>query len=63
MIRNRADVAHVKDLLGHEDFASMKSYIRLEIVDLRDSYKKSHPREQGMDNDPDADGTTVPVGR
>ncbi len=46
MIRNRANVAHVKDLLGHEDFGSMKSYIRLEIVDLKDAHRKFHPREQ-----------------
>jgi integrase/recombinase XerD len=59
MIRNRANVAHVKDLLGHEDFASLKSYIRLEIVDLKDAHRKFHPREQGDDGDPDSSAGMV----
>jgi integrase/recombinase XerD len=61
MIRNRANVAHVKDLLGHEDYASMKSYIKLEIVDLKDAHRKFHPREQASGEDPDA--AAAPVGR
>jgi site-specific recombinase XerD len=50
----------VKDLLGHEDYGSLKSYIRLEIVDLKDAHRKLHPREQG--EDPEAPGV-VPVKR
>ena len=49
MIRNRANVAHVKDLLGHEDFTSLQSYVKLEIVDLKDAHRRFHPREQGED--------------
>ncbi len=60
MIRNRANLAHVKDLLGHEDYRSLESYIRLEIVDLKEAHRKFHPREQGNDDDPDAAGA-VPV--
>ena len=51
MIRNRANLAHVKDLLGHEDYRSLDSYIHLEIVDLKDAHRKFHPREQGGDGD------------
>jgi integrase/recombinase XerD len=46
MIRNRANLAHVKDLLGHEDFASLDAYIKLEIQDLKDAHRRFHPREQ-----------------
>jgi integrase/recombinase XerD len=46
MIRNRANVAHVKDLLGHEDFTSLQSYVKLEIVDLKDAHRRFHPRER-----------------
>jgi integrase/recombinase XerD len=59
MIRNRASPAHVKDLLGHEDFDSLKSYLKLEIVDLKDAHRRFHPREQD-----DADGLAgAPVPR
>ncbi len=46
MIRNRANPAHVKDLLGHEDFASLDAYVRLEIADLKEAHRRFHPREQ-----------------
>ncbi|MBI3097142.1 MAG: tyrosine-type recombinase/integrase [Planctomycetes bacterium] len=46
MIRNRAHPAHVKDLLGHADFTSLQSYVRLEIVDLKDAHRRFHPRER-----------------
>jgi site-specific recombinase XerD len=61
MIRNRANPAHVKELLGHEDFSSLDAYIRLEIVDLKDAHRKFHPREQGIGDDPDA--AAVLIGR
>jgi site-specific recombinase XerD len=48
MIRNRANPAHVKDLLGHEDFASLDAYVRLEIADLKEAHRRFHPREQGL---------------
>lgn len=51
MIRNRANLAHVKDLLGHEDYRSLESYIKLEIVDLKDAHRRFHPREQGEQDD------------
>jgi integrase/recombinase XerD len=46
MIRNRANPAHVKELLGHADFSSLDAYVRLEIVDLKDAHRRFHPREQ-----------------
>ena len=46
MIRGGAGVGHVKDLLGHEDFASLASYVKLAVVDLQEAIRKYHPREQ-----------------
>lgn len=46
MIRNRANPAHVKDLLGHDDFRSLEAYIKLEIQDLKEAHRRFHPREQ-----------------
>jgi integrase len=45
MIRNRANLAHVKDLLGHDDFRSLDAYVCLEIQDLKDAHRRFHPRE------------------
>jgi site-specific recombinase XerD len=47
MIRNRANPAHVKDLLGQEDWESLSAYVKLEIVDLKDAHRRFHPRERG----------------
>jgi site-specific recombinase XerC len=46
MIRNHANPAPVKDLLGHDDFRSLDAYVRLEIQDLKDAHRRFHPREQ-----------------
>jgi integrase/recombinase XerD len=51
MIRNRANPAHVKDLLGHDDFRSLDAYVRLEIQDLKEAHRRFHPRERDEDND------------
>jgi len=58
IIRNRSNPAHVKNLLGHEDFASLDAYIKLEIQDLKEAHRKFHPREQD-DNKEGLAGTTV----
>jgi site-specific recombinase XerD len=49
MVRNRANLAHVRDLLGHEDFGSLHAYVRLEITDLKDAHRRFHPREREED--------------
>lgn len=60
MIRNRANPGHVKDILGHEDFRSLQSYVKLEIVDLKDAHRRFHPREQMADGDPPAGAAAEP---
>lgn len=46
LIRNGANMYHVKELLGHEDLDSMKHYVRLTIMDLKKTHEKCHPREK-----------------
>lgn len=46
MIRRGANPGHVKDILGHADFASIDAYVRLAVVDLKETLRKYHPREQ-----------------
>jgi integrase/recombinase XerD len=46
MIRNGANPAHVKDILGHEDFQSIQAYVKLAAVDLKIALAKYHPRER-----------------
>lgn len=53
MIRNRANPAHVKELPGHEDFASLDAYVRLEIPDLKEAHRRFHPRERDEERDDD----------
>lgn len=46
LIRNGANLYHVKDLLGHEDLQSLKAYTKLTINDLKRTHSKFHPREK-----------------
>lgn len=55
MIRRNANLYHVKELLGHEDLESLKSYVRMTIVDLKEAHRKFHPREREDGHDPRRD--------
>ena len=46
LIRNNANLYHVKDLLGHESIDTLKPYIKLTINDLKKTHAKCHPREK-----------------
>jgi len=46
MIRNNANIYHVKDLLGHESLSTLKHYTKLTINDLKETHAKFHPREK-----------------
>lgn len=48
MIRNKAQLYHVKEMLGHESIESVKRYCSLSIVDLKEAHKKYHPRERDL---------------
>ena len=46
MIRNRAGIRHVQELLGHAQLSSTEKYIRLSITDLKEAHSRFHPREK-----------------
>ncbi|MEA2087748.1 MAG: tyrosine-type recombinase/integrase [Candidatus Caldatribacteriota bacterium] len=46
MIKNNANIMHVKDILGHENVSTTQIYARLTINDLKKAHKKYHPRER-----------------
>lgn len=44
LVRHGADVRHVQRLLGHSDISSTQMYTHLEINDLKQALKDTHPR-------------------
>lgn len=46
MLRNRADIRAVQELLGHESLESTQVYTHISINDLKETHKRCHPREQ-----------------
>ncbi len=45
MIKNHANVVHVKELLEHASLRSIHIYCDLTILDLKNEHRKGHPRE------------------
>jgi integrase/recombinase XerD len=56
MMKNRANVRHIQELLGHNSLESTQIYTQVSVVDLKDAHKKYHPRERERVNDPRANG-------
>ena len=46
MVRNKAGLRHVQEMLGHASLNTTQKYIQLTIVDLKEVHKKYHPRER-----------------
>jgi len=46
MMKNRAHVRHIQELLGHELLESTQVYTQVTIVDLKEEHRKHHPRER-----------------
>lgn len=46
MVRNRANLRHVQEILGHKSLNTTQKYIQLTITDLKEAHKKYHPRER-----------------
>jgi len=46
MVRNKAGLRHVQEMLGHSSLNTTQKYIQLTIVDLKEAHKKYHPRER-----------------
>lgn len=46
MLRGRADIRYIQELLGHSSLSSTQIYTRVEIGDLKKVHTKCHPREK-----------------
>ncbi len=46
MLKNKADIRAVQELLGHESLESTQIYTRVTINDLKKIHKRCHPREK-----------------
>lgn len=44
LLQNGADLKSIQEMLGHSDISSTQVYVQLVKKQLRDVYKKSHPR-------------------
>ncbi len=49
MLRNKANIRHIQELLGHSSLESTQVYTRVSITDLKEVHSKCHPREKDQD--------------
>ena len=49
MLKNKADIRIIQELLGHVSLDTTQVYTHLAITDLKDIHKKCHPREKDPD--------------
>jgi len=49
MLKNKADIRAVQELLGHESLESTQVYTRVTIGDLKEVHRRCHPREKEKD--------------
>jgi integrase/recombinase XerD len=47
LVRNRANLRHVQEMLGHRALTTTERYLHLTITDLKEAHRKFHPRERG----------------
>jgi integrase/recombinase XerD len=46
MLRNKADIRVIQELLGHSSLDSTQIYTHISITDLKEVHKRCHPREK-----------------
>jgi integrase/recombinase XerD len=46
MLRNKANIRHIQELLGHASLDSTQVYTSVSITDLKEVHAKCHPREK-----------------
>lgn len=46
MLKNRANIRHVQELLGHVSLETTKVYTAVTVTDLKEIHKRCHPREK-----------------
>lgn len=49
MLRNKANVRHIQELLGHASLESTQVYSHVSITDLKEVHARCHPREKDKD--------------
>jgi len=49
LLKNKANLRHVQEILGHRSLATTERYLSLTITDLKEAHRKCHPREKGVD--------------
>lgn len=49
MLRNKANIRHIQELLGHSSLDSTQVYTSVSITDLKEAHAKYHPREKDKD--------------
>ena len=50
LVKNKASLRHVQELLGHRDLSTTERYLHLTIADLKEAHRQFHPREQGVES-------------
>jgi len=50
LVKNKASLRHVQELLGHGDLSTTERYLHLTITDLKEAHRQFHPREQGVES-------------
>jgi integrase/recombinase XerD len=46
MLRNKANIRHIQELLGHSSLESTQVYAHVSITDLKEVHSRCHPREK-----------------
>lgn len=46
MLRNKANIRHIQEMLGHASLDSTQIYSHVSITDLKEVHQKCHPREK-----------------
>jgi len=46
MLRNKANIRHIQELLGHASLNTTQVYAAVSITDLKEAHAKCHPRER-----------------
>jgi integrase/recombinase XerD len=49
MLKNRANIRHVQELLGHASLETTKVYTAVTVTDLKEIHRKCHPRERSRE--------------
>jgi integrase/recombinase XerD len=49
LLKNKANLRHVQEILGHRSLATTERYLHLTITDLKEAHRKCHPREKQRD--------------